>query len=234
MAAQSVKSSVISAGCGHHLQGIAAVPSYTAAPGQRGQGLLQVKCQEGPRSEGRPTGRARWVREVSGQGPRGMSLGVNTRGSEGCRGVRRKGPPLASGDAGNPPPRHISHWCSARRAAAPGGCSREGSAHGCVPAESTQSRRQMRGAAPGPTGTMAGGGALGAHWPGRFCSQENAATDRLRAALPGTQRTKGCDLGGLLPMSLGTAVAQAGALGKLPASPSPGVKGNGQRQLPDS
>lgn len=34
--------------------------------------------------------------------------------------------------------------------------------------------------------------------------------------------------GGLLPTHLGTAAAQAGALGKLSAFPSPGVKGNGQ------
>ena len=56
MAAQSVKSSVISRVHRHHPQGRAAGPSRRAAPGQWGRGPLQVKRQEGPCGEGTPTG----------------------------------------------------------------------------------------------------------------------------------------------------------------------------------
>lgn len=118
--------------------------------------------------------------------------------------------------------------------AAPGGCGGEGGAHGCVPAERSTVTAADVGSSPRPHWNHGWGRRTGLPlaWLLLFSRKRCHRWAEGPAALPGTQRTKGCDLGGgLLPTALGTAAAQAGALGKLPAFPSPGVKGNGHPHL---
>lgn len=90
MAAQSVKSSVISAEstdttCRAELQCPAAGRPQDSGGGDRS--LSSARKDHVVRGHPR---KARRVSEVSSQGPRGTSLGSDTRGSEGCRGVRKR------------------------------------------------------------------------------------------------------------------------------------------------
>lgn len=89
------------------------------------------------------------------------------------------------------------------------------------PLRGPQSRRQMRGTVPGPTGTMAGGGALGSRWPGCFCSQENAATDGLRAQEPcqGHKGQRAVTWEGAAPHGPKDRCSPGGGLGKAPSIP---------------
>ena len=103
--------------------------------------------------------------------------------------------------------------------AAPGGCSGEGSALGCVPAESPRSRWQRRGAAPAPLEPWLGA----VHW-----EPAGLDTSVLKKTLPQTGSGQPCQgrkgqravTWGPAPHAPGDSCGPGGGPGKAPSIPT--------------